>query len=492
MELPVPDGRIHRDELLQRGWSHDQLALLSDKVKIPVPDATISPVTYLEAEVQHIEATNTRVKAAVTATQKAQAALMPRRPGGYTRDETLPRSVLIKQGWTDAHIKRLLGDPDHIDHNIRGGRLVASHRWAIERVNHAAATDQKLQKRLEQVTQKRRAEKEQRITTTVENGTAVWRRHGDSWVAQGRGFDEGDLITITRRNGETARHRVERIIEDHEGLLLAAVSRHPITTPPTPTPKPEPEIETVETPRRQLPETILTTRHAPTPGDITHHDGHWIQIQSVRKHWISDDDPSLYGSHLLGWEGDQGWLITYHDAPGDVVAEREAAAAAERAARQERIDWATAYREIAHHITTAGEQPPGPIELDGERLIDQQTLDGGGDWFEITANHIWYIRNNGMDGDTWSINNITTSGAGAIGTRIPLDDHLATQLRDLTRQGHQHGWLPQPTHNNHTPRDERPLIERIKDIAATTRNHTPPSHTTPPPVHEQPTLEIEL
>ena len=43
---------------------------------------------------------------------------------------------------------------------------------------------------------------------------------------------------------------------------------------------------------------------------------------------------------------------------------------------------------------------------------------GGGVQYIVTADYIWHIKNNGMDGDDWSRNNIRTGGAGAIGTRF--------------------------------------------------------------------------
>lgn len=42
--------------------------------------------------------------------------------------------------------------------------------------------------------------------------------------------------------------------------------------------------------------------------------------------------------------------------------------------------------------------------------------------------------NNGRDGDNWSRNNVTTGGAGAIGWRIPYDEAVACELRELAQQ----------------------------------------------------------
>ena len=107
-------------------------------------------------------------------------------------------------------------------------------------------------------------------------------------------------------------------------------------------------------------------------------------------------------------------------------AEAQAKADAEKK-RQETI------LRIKNHIIEHGECPDGWHHVDGERLIDTQNNYGGGEWFVITDTHIWYVRNNGADGDNWSRNNVRTGGAGAIGYRVPYNNELAEQLRKLDR-----------------------------------------------------------
>lgn len=38
---------------------------------------------------------------------------------------------------------------------------------------------------------------------------------------------------------------------------------------------------------------------------------------------------------------------------------------------------------------------------------------GGGAWVLQEGNDLWYVKNNGADGDDWSQNNVITGGAGA-------------------------------------------------------------------------------
>ncbi len=90
--------------------------------------------------------------------------------------------------------------------------------------------------------------------------------------------------------------------------------------------------------------------------------------------------------------------------------------------------------EIAHMIWTVGEMPEGTNSPVGDRLFDSQDVHGGGDWFVVGPEHIWHIKNNGMDGDDWTLNNVRTGGAGAIGRRVPADPELTDELQKLAKE----------------------------------------------------------
>jgi len=78
--------------------------------------------------------------------------------------------------------------------------------------------------------------------------------------------------------------------------------------------------------------------------------------------------------------------------------------------------------------------PHGMNSIEGERIdnpLDPQNIYGGGEWFVIQKNKIWYVKNNGMDGDDWSRNNVETGGAGAIGCYVKFDEKLAAKIRSL-------------------------------------------------------------
>lgn len=143
---------------------------------------------------------------------------------------------------------------------------------------------------------------------------------------------------------------------------------------------------------------------------------------------ISEDHPSTNGSHLLGHEGDRGAYAYYRDATKEEEAALEQREAESERAANERKAKDAALTSARNLISEQGERPAS-VMPSGEVLHDTFNIYGGGDRFVIDGDAIWYIRNNGADGDNWSYNNITTGGAGAIGWRVPYSQELADQIR---------------------------------------------------------------
>lgn len=82
----------------------------------------------------------------------------------------------------------------------------------------------------------------------------------------------------------------------------------------------------------------------------------------------------------------------------------------------------------------SAEYPEGNFRLEGERIEDPfypQDIYGGGRWFVILPEWIWFVKNNGHDGDDWSRNNVQTGGAGAVGVRVKYSAELAEKIRRL-------------------------------------------------------------
>jgi len=77
------------------------------------------------------------------------------------------------------------------------------------------------------------------------------------------------------------------------------------------------------------------------------------------------------------------------------------------------------------------------FELNGEVIdnpINPKNMYGGGEWFVITDEYIWYVRQNAREGDNWSLNNVYVKGsAGGIGKRVEYDGELADKIRSLKR-----------------------------------------------------------
>lgn len=72
--------------------------------------------------------------------------------------------------------------------------------------------------------------------------------------------------------------------------------------------------------------------------------------------------------------------------------------------------------------------------VEGEKVqhpVYPENIYGGGEWWVIQPRWIWHIKNNGSDGDNWSVNNVNTGGAGAIGKRIPYSEEVAEKIRGL-------------------------------------------------------------
>lgn len=66
---------------------------------------------------------------------------------------------------------------------------------------------------------------------------------------------------------------------------------------------------------------------------------------------------------------------------------------------------------------------PG-IEIKGHNIY------GSGMYFIKKDGYLYFIKNNGMDGDDWSRNNFETAGAGAIATCLPLSEDVEAWLKE--------------------------------------------------------------
>lgn len=156
----------------------------------------------------------------------------------------------------------------------------------------------------------------------------------------------------------------------------------------------------------------------------------YVTVVKASKEFIREDGLSL------GVGDEEGYYYS---------AEVRAATKEEGAAVQARIDTKERKKalqrevsEIAEDIRKHGEFPK-PEEgkltsISGDRLFDAQNIYGGGSWFVIAPDHVWYVKNNGADGDAWGHNNVQTGGAGATGWRVPRTDELVAKLKAAQKE----------------------------------------------------------
>ena len=59
---------------------------------------------------------------------------------------------------------------------------------------------------------------------------------------------------------------------------------------------------------------------------------------------------------------------------------------------------------------------------------------GEGQLFILESSYIWYIINNGRKDDDYSLNNIKTTGPGAVGFRISYDEHVHDLIKLVSEE----------------------------------------------------------
>lgn len=122
----------------------------------------------------------------------------------------------------------------------------------------------------------------------------------------------------------------------------------------------------------------------------------------------------------FGVGDDSGYIYYAHVVPASDE-ERNKLETRERAVKERQTLRQEFSQLLDEHFlrATDGERPPRWAEPIGELVPigDGQNIYGGGSWFVVSEEFVWYVRNNGADGDAWDNNNVHTGGAGAIGVR---------------------------------------------------------------------------
>ncbi len=150
-----------------------------------------------------------------------------------------------------------------------------------------------------------------------------------------------------------------------------------------------------------------------------------------------------YCLNCRGWVlPGEGYLVWYYDSePGDFVWKvqhqdpkkceevreadkiRREKARTKAQARKSLRDLAT---KSEYYVEGRGHNPQGKTVYLNSSTIGY----GGGEWVVIEPgeHYMWYVINNGADGDDWSSNNVSTGGAGAIGYRLPYTEEVKVLL----------------------------------------------------------------
>lgn len=177
----------------------------------------------------------------------------------------------------------------------------------------------------------------------------------------------------------------------------------------------------------------------------------WRKISKYFEKFYRDEEDALDGELI-------GWLTAQPEAVEKILNVREELTLAYRREQakkrreekkkkaqelQEKIDDIKKAFENAEYPDPKKEAPEEAAEfmkgyekmrVEGEVIqhpTNPKNAWGGGEWWVIQPEWIWYIRNNGFDGDDWGRNNVETGGAGAIGVRVPFSEELAAQIREL-------------------------------------------------------------
>ncbi len=160
-----------------------------------------------------------------------------------------------------------------------------------------------------------------------------------------------------------------------------------------------------------------------TPNQVKQGEPEFLYVLTAKSTYVDEDGMSF------GVGDEEGYI---YQATCREATEEEAKPVQERIeAKQRQKKRGVKIKEIAADIREEGERPEGTNDPEGDviNIGKGQTPYGGGEWFVIGSEWIWYVQNNGSDGDDWSRNNVRTGGAGAIGWRVKHSKDLEQRIR---------------------------------------------------------------
>ena len=150
--------------------------------------------------------------------------------------------------------------------------------------------------------------------------------------------------------------------------------------------------------------------NVPNDGGVMIYNGCVYRV--ISKEYIPDGEDEVDEEEIFEHYEVVADDITETEEGQGLLAEEAAKREAERAARA-RLKALIKYAK-ENGVEAAGIMPKG------KDIINTFDICGSGEKLIVTDTEIWYVINNGMDGDDWSRNKILTGGAGAYGWKAPV------------------------------------------------------------------------
>ena len=163
---------------------------------------------------------------------------------------------------------------------------------------------------------------------------------------------------------------------------------------------------------------VLDTRFpVPAEGQKWLYRGRAYEVSKVA--YYRESDCEVYGYEPAHYKV-RALDITETDEGQELLAQATAKAEAARAEQAKIAAMKKAAKEEGEAITldSNGEQVIVP---EGEVILDTFDAYGSGERIIRTATHIWYVVNNGRDGDSWKRNAVRTAGVGAYGWKVQIE-----------------------------------------------------------------------
>jgi len=160
----------------------------------------------------------------------------------------------------------------------------------------------------------------------------------------------------------------------------------------------------------------------------------WTVVEVQKSVWMDSEDAMSFGIMDM----DRSGYVYY--AAARPATDEEMEKAGILAVRRERLtaqEIDKARRKLMDLIKQKGDRPSGEHHLPKPFYTYNMRLaiTGGGEWFVQDGNSVWYVQNNGSDGDDWSHNNVHTWGAGAIGWKTSVTPEMEPLISLLTEKG---------------------------------------------------------